>query len=347
VSEGAVSRKQLTTERRLVTILAADFVGFSRLMSRDEEGTARVLKAHRAVIDSIIELHGGSIFNTAGDSVLAEFSSPVQAVRSAVEIQEALRTRNTNFADDRRLALRIGVNLGDVLVRGTDLLGDAVNVAARLESIAETGGICIAQSVRDQIEGKLDLRFQALGAQQLKNIPRAVEVYKVESGPSELPGAHRQNGRWWGLQRPAVISTGLLLLVAITGASVLVWSTGKLGPSSNAVSAVGEHWLNGDWVGIIAREPISDPLFCSGVDDRCRVFKVSSIRADGNHEGVFGRPERPGLASISVSGNTVRIATRRSVVDAERRSGGLLEGRLKNERGFDAPIVLRKLTPRE
>ena len=120
------AQSQSGLERTLVTILVADFVGFSALMAQREEETVRILQAHRSVVDSIIELRGGRIFNTAGDSILAEFRSPVEAVRSAMEIQEALLTRNLNFREDRRLHLRIGIHLGDVIVRGTDLLGDAV-----------------------------------------------------------------------------------------------------------------------------------------------------------------------------------------------------------------------------
>lgn len=174
-------------ERLLVTVFVADFVGFSRLMAEAEEATVHALKGHRSVLDGIIELHGGRIFNTAGDSILAEFRSPVEAVRSAVEIQDALRTRNLDIADDRRLELRIGIHLGDVIVRGSDFLGDGVNIAARLQSIAEPGGICISSSVHDQLLGKLDLRFDAMGPQTLKNIPRPIHAFRMNSGARVAP----------------------------------------------------------------------------------------------------------------------------------------------------------------
>lgn len=167
-------------KRKLAAILAADAVGYSRLMSADEEGTMRILAAHRAMIDGIIELQEGRIVNTAGDSVLAEFESPVQAVRCAVEIQDALRTRNDALPEDKRLVFRIGVNLGDVMVKGDDLLGDGVNVAARLESVADPGGICVSSSVYDQIAGKLDLGFVDVGHKALKNIDRPVRVYRID-----------------------------------------------------------------------------------------------------------------------------------------------------------------------
>src|SRR5450755_669669 len=136
----------MSVKRRLTCILAADAVGYSQQMEHDEEGTIRVLAAHRAVLDGIIVFHGGRIISTAGDSVLAEFSSVVEAVRAAVEIQEALKTRNDALPDTRKMQFRVGVNLGDVVVNNNDLLGDGVNVAARLETIAEPGGICISSS---------------------------------------------------------------------------------------------------------------------------------------------------------------------------------------------------------
>lgn len=169
-------------KRKLAAILAADAVGYSRMMAADEEGTMKILSAHRSVIDGIIQFHEGRIINTAGDSVLAEFASPTQAVRCAVEIQDALKTRNASLPEARQLHFRIGVNLGDVMVKGEDLLGDGVNVAARLEGIAEPGEIYLSSSVYDQIAGKLDLGFVDLGEQSLKNIDRPVRAYRVERG---------------------------------------------------------------------------------------------------------------------------------------------------------------------
>ena len=176
-------------KRKLAAILAADAVGYSSKMGDDEEGTLRVLSAHRAVIDGIIDFHDGRIVGTAGDSVLAEFASPVEAVRCAVEIQDALRTRNDSLPEARRLQFRIGVNLGDVIEKDDDLLGDGINVAARLEGIAEAGGICISSSVYDQISGKLDLGFVEIGEQKLKNISRPIRVYRVASGGAPLSAA--------------------------------------------------------------------------------------------------------------------------------------------------------------
>jgi class 3 adenylate cyclase len=182
-------------KRKLAAILAADAVGYSRMMAADEEGTLKILSAHRSVIDGIIQFHEGRIINTAGDSVLAEFASPTQAVRCAVEIQDALKTRNDALAEDRRMQFRIGVNLGDVMVKGEDLLGDGVNVAARLEGIAEPGNIYVSSSVYDQIAGKLDLGFVDLGEKSLKNIDRPIRTYRVERGEGRRAAASRKPAR--------------------------------------------------------------------------------------------------------------------------------------------------------
>jgi class 3 adenylate cyclase len=198
-------------KRKLAAILAADAVGYSRMMAADEEGTMKILSAHRSVIDGIIQFHEGRIINTAGDSVLAEFASPTQAVRCAVEIQDALKTRNDALPEDRRMHFRIGVNLGDVMVKGEDLLGDGVNVAARLEGIAEPGNIYVSSSVYDQIAGKLDLGFVDLGEQSLKNIDRPIRAYRVERGQGRRAAAARKPARsagpWIGTAL-AVIAVG-------------------------------------------------------------------------------------------------------------------------------------------
>jgi class 3 adenylate cyclase len=137
----------LDLERRLATILSADVAGYSRLMAEDEEQTLRVFRGHSEVFNKLVTLHRGRVFNTAGDAILAEFGSAVEAMRCATEIQAALRTRNDQLPHDRQVRFRIGVNLGDVMVQGEDLLGDGVNVAARLQTAAEPGGVCISGGV--------------------------------------------------------------------------------------------------------------------------------------------------------------------------------------------------------
>src|SRR5436190_11665088 len=176
-------------KRRLTCILATDAFGYSRLVNEDETGALRILAAHRAVIDGIIAYHDGRIANTAGDSVLAEFGSVVEGVRCAVEIQDALKTRNESLPESQRMLFRIGINLGEVVVKGNDLLGDGVNVAARLQSIAPPGGILVSPSVYDQITGKLDLGFQDMGEQALKNISRPIRAFSVSGAGATVRAA--------------------------------------------------------------------------------------------------------------------------------------------------------------
>ena len=167
-------------KRRLVAILAADIVGYSRLMGADESGSLAQLKTHRKeLIDPIIEENEGRIFKTTGDGLLVEFPSAVGAVRCAAEVQKGMEERNYRVPEDRRVRFRIGVNVGDVIVEGEDLFGDGVNVAARLEGLAEPGGICVSSRVHDDVRGKLDLEFRGLGEQTLKNIERPVQAFAV------------------------------------------------------------------------------------------------------------------------------------------------------------------------
>src|SRR5450432_2332221 len=167
-------------ERRLTAILAADVVGYSRLMGADETGTLTALKTLRTVfIEDRIDEHQGRIVKLTGDGILVEFPSVVSAVACAAEIQRGMRDRNADVPHDRRIEFRIGVNLGDVIVEGDDIFGDGVNVASRLEGIARPGGIAISDSVRYQVGNRLDLIFEDMGEQKLKNIERPIRVYSV------------------------------------------------------------------------------------------------------------------------------------------------------------------------
>ena len=165
--------------RRLAAIVAADVAGYSRLMGLDEVGTARTLREHRAVTDALVAKHGGRLVKSTGDGVLLEFPSVVDAVECAVAVQAVMAERNEGVPVDRRMLFRIGINLGDILIEGDDILGDGVNVAARLEGIAEPGGICISSSAYDQVRGKVAVEFTDLGEQNLKNIARPVRAYAV------------------------------------------------------------------------------------------------------------------------------------------------------------------------
>ena len=153
--------------------------GYSRLVAEDEEETLRRLASYRQVTDDFIARYGGRIFNTAGDAVLAEFPSAVEAVRCAIDIQESLRTRNMAYPPSRHMSFRIGITIGDVVERDGDLLGDGVNIAARLEGLAEVGGICVSRAVHEQVANKLSVQFADIGAQEVKNIPTPVHAFMV------------------------------------------------------------------------------------------------------------------------------------------------------------------------
>src|SRR3954454_8179198 len=181
----------MPSTRRLAAILAADVAGYSRLMGADEEGTHERLKAHlRQLIDPKIKEHRGRIVKNTGDGMLAEFASVIDAVRCAAEVQRGMMDREPDVTDERRISFRIGVNLGDVIVEEHDIFGDGVNVAARLEALAEPGGICISRTVRDQIRDKLAYAFENMGEQSIKNIVRPVRVYALRrEAIADLPAS--------------------------------------------------------------------------------------------------------------------------------------------------------------
>ncbi len=182
-------------ERKLAAIFSTDVAGYSRLMGDDEEATIRTLTAYRTVISSLIHHHRGRVVDSPGDNLLAEFASVVDAVRCAVEIQHELKTKNAELPENRRMQFRIGINLGDVIIEGERLYGDGVNIAARLESLAIPGGICISGTVYDQVETKLALKYEYQGEQTVKNIVKPVRVYRVGlEVPSPLTGEGQGEG---------------------------------------------------------------------------------------------------------------------------------------------------------
>ena len=219
-------------KRKLAAILHADVVGFSRLMGADETGTHRALGVLRHAVDPLITAHGGRIVGTAGDSLLADFTSVVDALDCALEMQQASRAINDPIPPGRRLELRIGVNLGDVIVDGDDIFGDGVNIAARLEALAQPGTVCISQTVYDQVRNKLDLDYRPLGSHRVKNIAEPVRAYAV-GVPAAVPRARK--GR-----RPFMAVAGAAALVV---AGLVAWAlhagVGRellgLGPASKPV----------------------------------------------------------------------------------------------------------------
>ena len=206
-------------ERRLATILVADVFGYSRMMGEDEERTVRTLRGHRAVFDELLKTYRGRVFNTAGDAILAEFPSAVDAVRCATEVQSALRTRNEQLPEAHRMWFRIGVNLGDVIVQDGDLLGDGVNIAARIEAATEPGGVCISGSVYDQIQNKLALTFRQLPERSFKNIAQPVRTFALNG---DAPPVARPSPRASTLPR-ATVAAGIAALVVVAGAAWWFW----------------------------------------------------------------------------------------------------------------------------
>ncbi len=179
-------------DRRLAAILSADVVGYSRLMGMDETGTLDALRAHRAeLIDPAIAEHNGRIVKVMGDGLLVEFASAIDAVECAIAIQQGISLRNANVPDARLVVFRIGINLGDVIVEGDDIFGDGVNVAARLQDLAEPGGVFVSGTIFEQVDGKIDQGFVDLGNQQIKNINKLVRVYSASLGSVSSPSEQR------------------------------------------------------------------------------------------------------------------------------------------------------------
>jgi adenylate cyclase len=202
-------------KRKLAAILSADVKGYSRLMGADEEGTLRTLTAYREVMATLIQQQHGRVVNAPGDAMLAEFESVVDAVKSAVEIQRELAKRNADLPIDRRMEYRIGINLGDVMVDGDSIYGDGVNIAARMESLADGGGICISGTVYDHVKNKLPLGYEYHGEQTVKNISEPIRVYRVLMEPEaagKVIGEKKAKPRQW--QR-AILSLVVVLIVVV------------------------------------------------------------------------------------------------------------------------------------
>jgi adenylate cyclase len=193
-----------TMERKLAAILSTDVKGYSRLMGEDEVATIHTVTAYRALMATLIQQHRGRVVDSPGDNLLAEFASVVEAVQCAVAIQRELRVRNAALPLHRRMEFRIGINLGDVIAEGERIYGDGVNIAARLESLAEAGGLCISGTVYDQIKSKLALGYEDLGAQAVKNIAEPGRVYRVQLEPgAAVPAVREQDERAVGeAERP-------------------------------------------------------------------------------------------------------------------------------------------------
>jgi adenylate cyclase len=232
-------------QRKLAAIFSTDVAGYSRLMGDDEEATIRTLTAYREVISSLVQHHRGRVVDAPGDNLLAEFASVVDAVRCAVEIQQELKTKNAELPDHRRMQFRIGINLGDVIVEGARLYGDGVNIAARLESLAEAGGICISGTVHDHVKNKLALKYEDLGEQVVKNIAEPVRVYRVmleeaedsASQNTQVKGQKSKIERRAGFARRkgAMVAVAGLLLITAVIVTVRYLSRPSVSPQSSSL----------------------------------------------------------------------------------------------------------------
>lgn len=289
-------------ERKLATILSADVAAYSRLMAEDEELTLRTFRGHKEVFEKLVELHRGRVFNTAGDAILAEFGSAVEAVRCATEIQAALRTRNDQLPEDRQVRFRIGVNLGDVVVQGQDLLGDGVNVAARLQGAAEPGGVCIAGSVYDQIRNKLSLSFTPLGEMSYKNIPQPVRTFAIAEadGLGILPAPARQRrigaGRLWAV-------AAIILLLAAAGAGVWGYSDYRRSRAEAAHAAAVAAQRRADETAKAAQRQAADAAQQKALAEQKRI----DSEADRLAEASPKKGQAPQLAAVTAP---LRVAPR-------------------------------------
>jgi TolB-like protein/class 3 adenylate cyclase/Tfp pilus assembly protein PilF len=213
-------------ERKLAVIFAADVAEYSRLMGQDEVGTLRRLQANRAILDRLIAAHHGRIFNTAGDSVMADFASPVDAVECAVAFQRAIADENADRPPGEQMRFRIGVHLGDVIVQGENLFGDGVNIAARLESLAEPGGICLSGAVREQVGSRLPVAFIPLGEQRVKNIREPVRAFKVADGGGARTAISRPRAPW-GQGKAGIIGAAVAVAILIVAGGGAWWLLGR------------------------------------------------------------------------------------------------------------------------
>ena len=231
-------------ERKLVAILAADVVGYSAHMERDEAATLAALTRHRGIVDGLIARNGGTIIGTAGDSVLAEFASVVDAVDCATKIQQAIGEANTQEPAERRLVFRIGINVGDVMVKDGDIYGDSVNIASRLEAMAEPGGICVSRSVRDHLRNKGVVVFEDMGEHNVKNIAQAVRAFRVRfDSPVEDSGDAGP-----ALASVATASPSGAPAKEDTAVEVAFWETVKDSTDKREIAAYLEQYPEGSFV---------------------------------------------------------------------------------------------------
>ncbi len=279
-------------QRRLAAIVSLDVAGYSRLMGTDDSGTLAALKGHRReLIDPKIAEHDGRIVKTTGDGLLLEFPSVVDAVRCAVDVQRGMAERNADIAPDQRLDFRIGINVGDIIIDGDDIFGDGVNVAARLQTLAEPGGICVSRVVRDQVLDKLSFTFDDLGSQQVKNIARPVDAYRVDLGSVAPQARSRSQRRWQRLTRVLGWRSLAAGVLAIGLAGIAMWTLPQFWKQ---VPAPTPPALSVAIVPLVAPHGDADASRFAEALTRDLMTRLPRKRADGRALVVSGRSSRAG-----------------------------------------------------
>lgn len=331
--------------RRLTTIVAIDVIGFSTLAARNEEHALGLLRSRMALAETYIKQHRGRVFKLTGDGLLAEFASPVEAVRAAVEIQEAMRTTNALAAVEDRLSLRIGANLGDVVESGDDLMGDAVNVAVRLESIALPGGICVSAAIYQQIVGKLTLGAEDMGEQQVKNIPRPIHAYRLtaEGAPPAPPAAPKPAA---STAQPRLFLVGGALVAvaaaAVVGTMLLRDAPAPARPPEQLAQAVVAPVA----APVVAAPPVPPPV-APAPPAAPRAFVAADVPFTSNRRrrelDAYAQAEGAKAVAINVRG-WAEFATRR-VDDRTARAVALeacnasVQKQIRNVRDYDRCMI--------
>jgi adenylate cyclase len=305
-------------KRKLAAILSADVKGYSRLMAADEEGTLRTLSAYRQEIEALVASHDGRVVGTAGDSVLAEFPSAVEAARCAVKIQEQLAGRNADLPKDRRLEFRIGINLGDVMVEGNDLFGDGVNVAARLQALAEAGSIYVSGGIYDQIKGKLPFGADFLGEQRVKNIAEPVRVYRLRSDRATLRRGIPRRWRTW-----SAIAAGLGLLVIVAAGTAWYVDPRRISRPTDEEQASALPLPDGPSIAVLPFDNLSanpeEEYFADGLTDDLitDLSKISGLFTIARNS-VFNYKQQP----VEVREVARELGVRYVLQGSVRRAGG-------------------------
>ena len=326
-------RQQELVRRRLAAILAADVVGYSRLMERDEEGTLRALKALRSELTDPkkIKERRGRIVKTMGDGLLVEFASVVDAVCCTVEVKQQIAVRNAGIPPDRRIVMRIGINLGDIILDERDVFGDGVNIAARLEGLADPGGICVSQLVRDQVRGKLDFTLEDLGERQVKNITHPVHVFCIAMGATAPKRAARAAASTatpvrYQFRRSTVFLASAILAITVAfsiNTHILTWDHASASGSDGSENdqQTNSKTVIGDLL-MFARAKISlSPVSLSAID-RQAAFLQTHPDIMVKVQGYSSEHEDPDVLARLRAGQVAAALKARGVAGSRIETGG-------------------------